>query len=185
MSLLLILSHLLTAAFGALVFAAYIAFLHAAASWSDEDDDRGENLDLPIPADPPTAWKRLPLPASSSDTPSSSPAPAAAPSASALEASTPPVPAMPTAAKPSAAPRPIFSIPASSAPPSAAPETKPSATAILLDGPCDGLAMVTDPTCPLTIHTPHGRHRYIPTDRFDLNRRVFLHIGRIADPSIS
>jgi hypothetical protein len=41
----------------------------------------------------------------------------------------------------------------------------------------DGLNVVADPTVPLTIQSPHGLHRYIPTDRFDLNRRVFLHIG--------
>jgi hypothetical protein len=93
---------------------------------------------------------------------------------------------MPTAAKPNPAPRPTSPVPASSALPSAAPDAKrPRATAVLLDGPADGLGIVTDPTSPLTLQTPHGPHRYIPTDRFDLNRRVFLHIGPIAGPSIS
>ena len=183
MTLLLILSHLLTAAIGALLFAAYVAFLHAAATWSDDDDDRDRPTDLPTPTDPPTAWKRLPIPdpASATSTYTSAPAGAQVVFAPTDTQNNPPV-GIPSAAPPLASSGP----PASSAPPSSAPDAKrPRATAILFDGPADGLALVTDPTSPVTLQTPHGRHRYVPTDRFDLNRRVFLHIGRIADPSIS
>jgi hypothetical protein len=178
MTLVLILSHLLTGAFGALVFAAYVTFLHAAASWSDEDDDRRENLDLPTPSDPPSSWKRLPIPETPSATPSSSPAPAAGPTASAPAVTTLPELPIPTSAKPAPAPLPPSSSPASSAPPSAAPEVqRPRSTAVLLDGPLDGLAVALDPTRPARFATSRGRHLYVPTDRFDLNRRVFLHIG--------
>lgn len=48
---------------------------------------------------------------------------------------------------------------------------------MLVDGPFDGLAVVLDPTIPARIQSTHGPYLYVPTDRFDLNRRVFLHTG--------
>lgn len=181
MNIILILSHLLAAAIGAIVMAVYVIFLMAAAIWNqDSDDDHGGNPDLPKPTDPPTVWKRQPLPAPSSATPSSSPAPAAAPPASAPAASTLPVPPLPTSARLKAKLPNSSAIPATSAPLSAAPpdgKPRPRATATLLDGPLDGLDIVADHTLPLTIQSPYGLHSYIPTDRFDLNRRVFLYCG--------
>lgn len=186
MNLILILSHLLAAAIGGLAIAAYAMFLLAAAVWAKEegDDDRGENLDLPTPVDPPSVWKRQPVPETPSTTPSSSPAPAAAQTASAPAAITPLVPPLPTSAKPNPKPRGSSATTASSAPPSAGPEAgpKPRATATLLDGPLDGLDIVADPTAPLTIQSIFGLHSYIPTDRFDLNRRVFLYCGPATLP---
>lgn len=178
MSLLLILSHLLAASAGAVAMAGYAMFLLAAAIWSKEDDDdRDLPAGLPTPSDPPSAWKPLPRPDPSSATPSSSPAPAAGQTASAPAATTPPEPAMPTSAKQSPAPPSISASPASSAPPSAAPEAL--ATFVLDGGPHDGLALRADPAKPILRikSTVHGLHRYIATDRFDLNRRVCIHAG--------
>lgn len=182
MTLILILSHLLAAALGALAIAVYAMFLLAAAIWSAEEEeggDRGPVSSLPTPTDPPSSWKldhpsaRVPF-----ATPSSSPAPASAQSGSAPADMILPAPPPITSVRRKGRPLNSSAAHATSAPSSGpAADTKPRASAILLDGPFDGLAVVLDPTIPARIQSTHGPHLYVPTDRFDLNRRVFRHIG--------
>lgn len=165
---------LLAAALGALVMAGYALFLMAAATW---EDDKGDDppAPLPTPTDPPSWFKKISPPPSSTSTSTSAPAGAR------LAFAPMPIPPDPAMPKPSAAPRtapPASSAtPASSAPPSAAPERLQP---VFLDGgPFDGLALKADLARPILRFNSkvHGIHRYIATDRFDLNRRVCIHAG--------
>lgn len=171
----LVLTHLLAAALGALAALGYSLFLMAAALWSQDDD--GDTGTDPQPINPdPTPSKCKPLPSPSTATFSSSPAPAAPVAGSAPAASALTVAPLPTSVRLPQPPPASSATPASSVPAPAGLEG--SIRIVLLDGPLDGLELRVATTAkPLTVQTYHGLHRYIPTDRHDLNRPVYLHTG--------
>lgn len=172
--LILILSHSLALAIGAALMGGWALFLMAAASWGDSGEDDDTPAELPTPKDPPCKQKPLPSPSATSTSTSArtgapvacGPMPTPPRGVTAKASSAPPIAPPATSAEP-----------ASSAPPSTAAEGLQ--TVVLDGGPHDGLALRVDPSTPiLRINSGfHGPHRYIATDRFDLNRRVCIHAG--------
>lgn len=171
--LVLILSHSLALAIGAALMGCYALFLMAAASWGDSGEDDDTAADLPVPKDPPCTAKPLP---SASPTSTSTSAPAGARVAFAPMPIPPEGPTVKASGNPPIAPPASSAEPVSSAPPSAAPERLQ--TVVLDGGPHDGQSLRVGPEPLLRIRSKiHGIHRYIATDRFDLNRRVCIHAG--------
>lgn len=142
----------------------------------DGGEDGGDTPS-PQPTNPdPTPSKCKPLPSPSTATSSSSPAPVAPPAASAPAATARTPAPLPTSVRLPGKPPASSATPASSAPAPAVPD--PAIRVVLLDGPLDGLELRVATTArPLTVQTLHGLHRYIPTDRHDLNRPIYLHTG--------